>query len=200
MAKNLYNTGKVYKLVNDVDDKIYIGSTCNPLCKRICGHRADAKKHPERSVYKHLNTIGWPNVHIILIENYPCDNIEQLHSRERYYIDLLKPALNKVIPTRTDKEYYTANKDKISDQMKQYYTANKDKIIDRSKQYYTANKDKIIDHMKQYYTDNKDKIKDYYAIKYACSCGSNVNVHQKARHELSMKHKKFINEQKNPQN
>ena len=163
--KNLYKNGKVYKLVNDVDDEIYIGSTCNPLCKRICGHRADAKRKPEQPVYRHLNTIGWPNVHIILIENYPCDNVEQLRSRERYYIDLLKPVLNKVIPNRTDKEYRSDNIDKI----------------------------------KEYRMANKDKIKEYYAIKYICLCGSNINTYQKAKHEQSTKHKKFINEQKNPE-
>ena len=91
-------------------------------------------------------------------------------------IDLLKPALNKVIPTRTDIEYRTDNKDKI----KHYYITNKDKI-------------------KQYRTVNEDKIKEYRATKYVCLCGSISTVHNKSHHEQSLKHKKFINEQKNPE-
>ena len=28
---SFYDNGKIYKLVNNVDDKIYVGSTCNLL-------------------------------------------------------------------------------------------------------------------------------------------------------------------------
>jgi len=101
-----YRNGKVYRLVNNVDDKEYIGSTCNPLHKRKAGHKKDAAKSPNRPVYRHLNTIGWECVQIILIENFPCTSKEELHAPERYWIEQLKPVLNKAIPTRTSKEYY----------------------------------------------------------------------------------------------
>ena len=52
------------------------------------------------------------NYDIILIENYPCERKDELHARERYYIESLK-CVNKVIPTRTDREYVEANKEKI---------------------------------------------------------------------------------------
>jgi hypothetical protein len=41
---NKYHNGKIYKLVNDVDDKVYIGSTCQPLYKRLYEHKNDCKK------------------------------------------------------------------------------------------------------------------------------------------------------------
>ena len=89
-----YSNSKVYKLINSVDSKIYIGSTTQSLCKRLAKHKSDAKKNPQ-FVHKHFNTIGWDTVRIILIETVECSNKEQLMMREQYYIDLLKPSLNR---------------------------------------------------------------------------------------------------------
>ena len=50
---NRHSNGKIYKLVNDVDDEIYVGSTCMPLAKRMHCHKRDVTKYPERRVYKH---------------------------------------------------------------------------------------------------------------------------------------------------
>ena len=89
-----YNNGKIYKLVNSVDNEIYIGSTCDSLSKRKYQHKAMAVKRPNIRVYQHLNTIGWENVRIILIESVQAFNKDQLRAREQHYIDLLKPTLN----------------------------------------------------------------------------------------------------------
>ena len=86
--------GKVYKLVNTVDNQIYVGSTVSPLSKRFHGHKTDARKPSTRRVMTHLLSIGWENVRIILIENYTCLSKEELRAREQYYIDLLRPSLN----------------------------------------------------------------------------------------------------------
>ena len=83
-----YANGKVYRLVNNVDEKYYIGSTCNSLHKRKNGHKRDAKKFPEQPVYKHLNTVGWENVEIVFIESYCCNSKAELEARERYWIEL----------------------------------------------------------------------------------------------------------------
>ena len=88
--------GKIYKLVNNVDSSIYVGSTKTSLPKRFYGHKDTAKRNPTRRVYAHLVPIGWENVRIILIENYICNSKEELVAREQYYIDLLKPSLNRI--------------------------------------------------------------------------------------------------------
>ncbi len=52
------------------------------------------------------------NYDIVLIENYSCDNKDQLlATRERYKIETLD-CVNKVIPKRTGKEYEQDNRDK----------------------------------------------------------------------------------------
>ena len=99
-----YANGKIYKLVNNVDKEIYIGSTCVPLHKRFYKHKTDGAKQPERKVYKHLVGIGWDEVKIILIESFPCENKMELEKRERYYIDKLNPSLNTTLRPRVTEE------------------------------------------------------------------------------------------------
>jgi hypothetical protein len=89
-----YQRGKIYKMVNSVDDSIYVGSTCLALSSRFYTHKKHAK-HKPLPCHKHFNTIGWDNVRIVLIENVVAENRDQLIKREQYYIDLLKPSLNK---------------------------------------------------------------------------------------------------------
>ena len=136
-----YNNGKIYKLVNNVDDQIYIGSTCKTLTRRLNGHRSTALLNPDRQIYKHFNIIGFHNVSIILIEVYPCLNKLELEQRERHYIDQLKPQLNSYIPTRTIEQYRIDNKETIKqyrddhkDTMKQYRIDN-ESIKLQKKQY-----------------------------------------------------------------
>jgi len=89
-----YANGCVYKLVNDVDDKIYVGSTTQPLHKRKHGHKSTANFAKNQPVYKHLNRIGWEHVKIIWLANCPCDSRRELLAHEQKYIDELRPELN----------------------------------------------------------------------------------------------------------
>lgn len=76
-----YKNGKIYKVVNDVNDMEYIGSTTQPLPKRWYGHKADAKKHPT-PFYTAVNAIGIDHFRIILVENFPCGSKAELEARE----------------------------------------------------------------------------------------------------------------------
>jgi hypothetical protein len=49
---------------------------------------------------------------IVLLEDYPCETKDQLLARERYYIEN-NICVNKIITTRTPKEYREKNKDKL---------------------------------------------------------------------------------------
>ena len=123
-----YANGKIYKLVNNVDGKIYVGSTCGELRQRKWVHKAESIRSCERKVYKHLNQIGWCNVDIILIEACECKNKDELHRRERHFVDELKPDLNINIPNRKyvgqfkldyKKAWRENNKDELNQKAKQ---------------------------------------------------------------------------------
>jgi group I intron endonuclease len=151
-----YANGQIYKIVNNVDDKIYVGSTCTILAKRKVQHKAKAKIYPDRTLYAHCNVVGWTNVQIILVEAFPCANKQELQQRERYWIDQLKPVLNVSIPTRTRQEHYLDNKDKTLADRKIEYQQNKQKILDRVNAYQIANRDEISQKRKERYRKNKE--------------------------------------------
>jgi hypothetical protein len=170
-----YNKGKIYKLVNNTSDDIYIGSTCQSLAKRLGGHKLVHKRYLQgksKNILTSFKLFDYDSkVTIVLIQEYPCSNKMELHKKEREYIESMK-CLNKIIPCRTNKEYYEDNKDKIREYYennkdnisvikKKYREANKDKISEQRKEYREANKDKLSVKNKKYREDNKDKIKEY---------------------------------------
>ena len=161
MASNKYQKGKIYKLINNADDKIYIGSTISTLTKRKSSHKKKAEQKINRRVYKHLNEIGWENVDIVLVENYSCNSKDELYACERKWIDELKPALNIAMPTRTKQQYREDNKEKIAEKKRQYEQDNKEKIAEKRRQYEQDNKDKIAERQRQYYQVNKERIAEY---------------------------------------
>ena len=72
-----YKNGKIYKIVNDIDDFIYIGSTCLALIMWMIYHRKRAKNSNNANLYKHMVKIGIFCFKIILIRNVSCNNKEE---------------------------------------------------------------------------------------------------------------------------
>ena len=132
-----FNKAKIYKITNDYNDDVYVGSTCDTLGKRYSKHKTDSKKEKYKhyKLYKLMNEIGFNRFRIQLIIDYPCEDIYQLTQKEGEYIRLIG-TLNKRIEGRTQKEYQNTNKDKIKEDKKEWYETNKDKI----KEFYETNK------------------------------------------------------------
>jgi len=147
-----YNNSTVYKLHSYDNDLIYIGSTTQPLAKRLYEHKHKSNTCSSKILFEQSD-----NVIITEIEHVNVSSKTELLKIERRYIENME-CVNKCIPLRTKQEYRHDNKDKIKESKKQYDIDNKDKIKESKKQYRLDNKDKI----KQYRLDNKDKIKQYY--------------------------------------
>ena len=156
-----YSKGKIYRIVCNTSGLVYYGSTSQPyLSKRLRNHVEEYNKYKNGLKHSGITSIKIlenQNYEIVLVENYPCQSKEELHKRERFYIEN-NECVNKCIPTRTAKEYKTDNRDKIIQQMKEYDLKNKD----RAKEYKQLNKNKIKEAMKIYYEKRKDKIKTYH--------------------------------------
>jgi group I intron endonuclease len=89
--KQRYETGKIYQIVNDVNDQVYIGSTCMPLSKRLYSHKKDCVNGcSQRQLFVMAREHGWSHFRIRLLESYPCDDNDQLRMREQHHIDELK--------------------------------------------------------------------------------------------------------------
>ena len=166
-----YTNGKIYKLVNNVDDKVYVGSTCNPLHKRKDQHKRRSSLDPERPVYKHLNGVGWEHVEIILVENFPCTSKDELNKKERYWIEQLNPPLNRQIPTRSDKEYRDSHKEESRSYrerhkeelklgLQKYREAHHEELLDKAKDYRESHSEEIKDRRKTWYESNKARVNE----------------------------------------
>lgn len=144
-----YSKGQIYKLWTLESNEIYIGSTINPLYKRLGQHKKLSNKSTSKLLFER-----YKDVKIELVENFPCGSKKELTAREGHHQRLNKDILvNNNIAGRTIKEYYIDNADKF----KEYYTENAEKI----RQYQIENADKIREQKRQYAIANADKIKEY---------------------------------------
>jgi hypothetical protein len=66
----------------------YIGSTTLLLCRRKAGHVQNSKSQINQKCYKYFNEVGWNNVTIRLLEQYPCNSKEELVERENEWIKI----------------------------------------------------------------------------------------------------------------
>lgn len=156
-----YSKTIIYKIVcNDLNIcDLYVGSTTDFIRrknehKRCCNNEKSKKYN--RKVYQTIRANGgWDNFSMIEIEKYLCNDSNEAHARERYYLELLNAKLNMVIPTRTEQEYRKDNKEKIAEKAKQYYKNNNEKITEYHKQYYEVNKEKIAERKKKYRESKK---------------------------------------------
>ena len=161
---------KLYCKNNEIKD-CYIGSTRN-IKKRIkehkscCNNENSEKYNQYKYVYIRENG-GFNNWDFKILCKCPK---EDRYKMERWYIENCKESnLNKYIPTRTHKEYYQKNKEKI-------------------KEYYEKNKEYKKEYDKEYREKNKEKRKQ----KMTCICGSVFRINTKSRHCRSLKHQKYI--------
>tara|TARA_R110000787_G_scaffold213335_1_gene322880 strand:- start:43 stop:582 length:540 start_codon:yes stop_codon:yes gene_type:complete len=176
-----YSKSKIYKIVCNETGATYYGSTVQKVSERMGKHRS-------RMVCSSRQIIERGNYGYSLVEEFSCDTKEQLHARERWYIEN-NDCVNKQIPTRTRKEYNEANREKIQEQRNEYREANKEKI----QEYYQANKEKIQEQKKEYYEANKEKIREKIRERVVCECGCEVNKNELPRHRRSKKHLALIN-------
>jgi len=202
-----YSKGLIYKLCckdpNIID--IYIGSTTNMKNRKNqhkfrCNNPTD--KNYNLKVYKFIRENGgWDNWTMVLVEYVNATSKQELEKEERVVIELLKPTLNYVIPTRTKKEWTEDNKKKIVEQQKTYREVNKIEITENNKKYYEENREKILENQKIYREKNKIEInkkqkKNYEQNKekkkVKCEfCKCLVNKYKLNQHQQTIKCKKF---------
>jgi hypothetical protein len=211
-----YKNGKIYKIVDNTNDNIYIGSTCEPtLARRLTKHRGHYKEYLKGGKYTtSFKILENNNYSIVLLEEFPCETKDQLLARERYYIEN-NECVNKVVPTRSTKEWKEQNRDKIIDYQKDYREQNQDKLNKKAKEYYEKNKEQKKnyyeqnkekfkekkknyyeqnkDYFKKYQKQNQDKLKKYKNKKSTCECGGCYTNVNKATHLKSIKHQNYLN-------
>ena len=156
-----YKLGKIYKIVDNTNNNIYIGSTCEPtLSRRLVKHKEDCNRISKGNFKRYVSSyeiLKNKNYDIVLLEEFSCESRDQLRKQERYYIDSLK-CINKNIPSRTMAEYRETYKERNKEYQKTYREKNEEKILKKLKEYREKNKEKILKNLKEYREQNKEKI------------------------------------------
>ena len=169
-----YSESKIYKLECE-DGHYYYGATIQSIHKRLITHKQASKKHPYR-VYKHINTIGWDKVKILLVENYPCESKKELNKRESqliYEARKDKKCLNSIL-SYVSQEQRKENREKYNETYVRpltekrieynheyglkYLQLKEDELKQKKREYYYKNKEKRDQKNKDNYYKNKEEI------------------------------------------
>ena len=166
-----YSNGKIYRIVCNKTGKQYVGSTCVPLLStRLSQHKCEYKRFLQgiTRYTTSFDIVKEDDCSIVLIEKVNCKNKDELYQRERYHIENLD-CVNKIIPTRTRKEYKNDTKEKQHFYQTEFRKNNPEKI-------------------REYYLKYKGKNTEIYN----CDCGSKVTTYHKSHHLKTKKHISYL--------
>jgi hypothetical protein len=141
-----YQKGKIYKIVCNTTGLTYYGSTCEPtLARRLAGHVGlfrGFKKGKNIRAMTSIKVLEGDDYTIVLVELFPCDNIMELHQRERYHIET-NDCVNKNIPTRTTQVLYLENQSRLVGVRANWYANNKESVAIQHADYHSKNREHI---------------------------------------------------------
>jgi hypothetical protein len=139
--------GKIYRVKYEEDEKLfYIGSTEADLSIRLSQHKS-ASVDGTTLFYKSMREKGRDNFIIECTEdNVP---INELIIRENYWINELKPTLNKntnlcITEKERDRIKYVKNREKILESVSKRRVLKRDEINSQKLEHYHLNKERIL--------------------------------------------------------
>jgi hypothetical protein len=176
--------GKIYKISGK--GKSYVGSTTKNLKKRLYHHflcSLDITGRYNSILYKFIRENGTEHFIIELVEEYNCETIKELRTREQHWIGELKPELNMVRAIRTEEEsklYYQEWAKNHKEELKQYNCEYRQSNYTHLRELNFKNKQ-----------EKKEQLKAQQSQSYTCECGVSGWWGNKKRHERTQFHLNF---------
>ena len=217
IGNNPYHHSKIYKIICNDTGKIYVGSTTrNRIEERLIEHKCDKKQYNQGKSYSHICASYQllDNCRIELIEEYKCENLDELRIREQYHIEnnecvnfIRAKGIGQKAQLKEWREknkekvkarkslYYEKNKEYISEKKKEYREKNKEYISEKNKEWREKNKEKVKAQRKLYRENNKEKINTQKGRKVICDCGVSHTHDHTARHKRSKHHINYMEQQ-----
>lgn len=110
-----YSQGKIYRIYSNICNIVYIGSTTEKyLCNRKKTHIYKFRKWDQDQVKNawtsSFDLLRLPHHEFDLIESYPCNSVDELRRRERYWLEKYQEdpklvVVNRNTPGRQQAEY-----------------------------------------------------------------------------------------------
>ena len=182
-----YQLGKIYKIVDNTSNNVYIGSTCKTLKLRLSGHTSHYKLYV-KGKFNYVTSFDIfknDDYEILLVESFPCDYKDELLARERYWT-------NKIQCINKNKNQGLLNELGEVEWNKQYRKNHQEQIHEKNKQYYVEHQKQIHEWHKQYRKDHHEQIKEWKTTKCTCVCGGMYTLVNKSQHMKSIKHIEYV--------
>lgn len=187
--------GFIYQIFIESHPNIhYVGSTMTNLAERWQAHKKGFQTFLENrkkviSIHPYFESLGIDNFQIRLLKKYEVVDRKHLIAYEQLWINKLKPVNIQKHLYKT--RHIIRTLDRID------YYKNREKSLQQCKEYYKKNSETIKERVQNYRVKNLEKIKLRKQKKYFCPCSPNVEKRweDKARHERTEKHLKFIDSQ-----
>jgi|DEB0MinimDraft_6_1074348.scaffolds.fasta_scaffold71831_3 hypothetical protein len=144
-----YKNGKIYNITSNNTNMLYIGSCITTLKYRLCSH-----KSKNNCSSKHIIECGDYNIN--LIEEYSCNNNDELRIREQYWIDKYRREGKNVI---NERDAYRSE-EQLIEYHKEYEKCRKPRI-EYYKKYRENNRKKHNEYYKKYHENNRKKRNEY---------------------------------------
>jgi len=174
-----YQQARIYRIHSPLSSKQYIGSTTQPLAKRLSAHKAAYRRYvragEERGWISSFEVLGagLDAVRIEEVEECPCACRRELEVRERHHIQCAgEGCVNKNVPGRSKGEWVSANREHVRAYHSDYYW-NKKRAHIRKQQaaYYAANREKVLAAQRAYRERKRANIQ-------GCSGVSDIQQHR----------------------
>jgi hypothetical protein len=95
------SNGKIYRIVCDDSDDVYIGSTCQTLDERFSQHLKVFMRWKYKKTFRYISSMEifkQGKARIELVEDYSCQTMGELHMREGEIILSTPNTVNKTVP------------------------------------------------------------------------------------------------------
>ena len=156
-----YQSGKIYKIVCNKTNDVYIGSTIRDLDARLKRHISDYERDAKRKCESY-KIIKRGDYKIELVESYACNSRKELYQRETHWMNEIK-CINKCKSYRSEeeaKQYYinwcNDNKERIKKNNKEYNEKNKERLKEYHRQNHIKNKDAICERVRKWQNEHKN--------------------------------------------
>ena len=177
-----YQNGKIYMIITENSNDIYVGSTVQTLKRRLEQHECKYRKGVYRSSQEILKQ---GNYKIVLIKNYACNSKLELETEEaKYQRDLVCVNKYRARITEEERRELKELKEMRNEEQRQRKEMSRTDLE-------TIKKKRLRDKLyKRKYRQRKKKEK----IK--CVCGGYYTFYHKQQHEETKKHLNYLRQQK----
>jgi group I intron endonuclease len=196
------NVGMVYKIINSINNDIYVGSTIRTLNQRFAGHKCNHSKEDNRSynckLFTAMRELDIDNFSIHLLECIEFEGKDLLICEQKH-IEELKPAYNtnnsyNIHPrgsAELNHRHYVNSIAKQSDETK----ADRKTYV---KNWTTENKAQVVEYKKQLYIKDKAVIQEKRRNTPMVSCPCSLDIsrqfkeYNRSVHNKNKTHKAWL--------